>query len=104
MPSSIADFATLRSGRCSARAFNFTQPCCFAFEAAKVEELGPPYLVGADYFNLGEHFGIQGEDALDALAEADLADGDACLRSITPGNHCTFEGLDTFLVAFFNLD
>src|SRR5581483_723867 len=100
--------ATLRSrccrGRSGTRTLNFTQPCRLAFEATEVEQLGAPYAVGANHFNLIEHLGVKREDALDAMAEADLADGDARLGPFATGNHCSFEGLNAFFIAFFDLD
>src|SRR4051812_46661060 len=43
------------------------------------------------------------EDALHALAEADLADGEAALRPALLRDYRALECLQTFLVAFFDL-
>src|SRR6185437_10458066 len=47
---------------------------------------------------------VDGEDALDAMAEADLADGDALTHSaVVAGDHDAFKGLEALFVAFLDL-
>ena len=48
---------------------------------------------------------MHGEDALDALAEADLANGDGLAEPrVVAGDQDAFENLQPLLVAFLDLD
>src|SRR5262249_44366885 len=82
---------------------NFAEPCGFALELAEIKQLGAAHLVGANDLDFVEHLGIKREDALYALAKADLADGEAALRAPALGDHGPFKGLYALLVAFLDL-
>src|SRR5277367_300009 len=86
------------------RPVNFLEAGSLAAQSAQVEELGAADLGGADLFDPVDDLGVEGEDALDALAEADLADGETALGSALERDHDTLKSLDTFLVALFDLD
>ena len=60
-------------------AIHFLQAGSLAAQSADVEELGAAHLVAADLLDLVDHLGVEGEDALDALAEAHLAHGKGAL-------------------------
>src|ERR1035441_9339845 len=48
---------------------------------------------------------VHGEDALDALAKADLADGDALSHALAiAGDDGAFKSLEAFFFAFLDLD
>jgi len=81
----------------------FLEAGSFAAQVAEVEELGAADLVGADLFDLVDNFGVVGEDALDALAEAHFADGEGALRALLAGNDHAFERLEALFVALFDL-
>src|ERR1700722_2326393 len=46
----------------------------FALKTAQIVKLGAAHASGADHINVVDHPRVDGEDALDALAEADFAD------------------------------
>src|SRR5271169_994924 len=71
----------------------FLQPCRFPAEPAQEVELGAADLGRAQDLNLVDHLRIDGKDALHALAEADLAHGEAGVRAARARNHGAFEGL-----------
>ena len=81
---------------------HFAQSCGFALEFAQVEQLGAADLVGPQHFNFVDDFGIQRENALHTLAEADFADREAALRAVAAGNDCAFKCLNALFVAFFD--
>src|SRR5215472_4415271 len=83
-------------------ALNLAETGSLATQTAEVEELGAANLVGADLLNLVDDLGVVGEDALDALAEAHLADGEGPLGSLAAGDHHALERLQTLLVAFLD--
>ena len=83
--------------------FDVAQAGSFAPQSAEIEQAGAADLGRAQQFDLVDHFGVNGEDALHALAEADLAHGEAGLRSVVALDDHAFEGLHAFLVAFLDL-
>jgi hypothetical protein len=85
-------------------AVDFLETGGLATQTAKVEEFGAANLGRSNLFDLVNDLCVEGEDTLDALAEADLAHSEAALGTLLEGDDDTLEGLDAFLVAFFNLD
>src|SRR5260370_29961863 len=85
-------------------ALHFLETGGLAAQSADVEELGAAHLVAADLFDLVDDLGIEGEDALDALAEAHLAHGEGALRSLVDGDYEAFKRLQAFFVAFLDFD
>ncbi len=83
---------------------DFVQACSLAAQTAQVEQLGAPNLVGAELLDLVDDLGVEGEDALDALAEAHLAHGEGALRPTVGCDNHAFKGLEAFFLAFANLD
>src|SRR5882724_177938 len=83
---------------------DFTQTGGFASQLAQIIQLRAPHLRGAQDVDFVDDLGLDGEDSLDALSKADLADGEAGLRAARPRNDNAFERLDAFLVAFLDLD
>src|SRR5665213_3184327 len=82
---------------------NFLETGCLAAKAAEVEQLRPADLVGADLFDLVDDLGVVGENALDALAEAHLANGEAALGALFAGDDHAFKSLETLFFAFSDL-
>src|SRR6185437_4628253 len=82
--------------------FNLAQTGSLATQTAEVEELGAANLVGADLLDLVDDLGVVGEDALDALAEAHLANGEGALGALAAGDNHALERLQTLLVAFLD--
>src|SRR5579883_1045612 len=89
-------------GRLSA--LDFLQTGGLSAESAEIEQLGATDAAGADLLDLINHFGVEGENALYALAEAHFADGEAALRAVLAGNHDALKCLKAFFVTFFNFD
>src|ERR1035441_4793196 len=87
----------------SAWSFNVAQARRFALESAQIIQLGAADLGGAQQIHFVDDFGVNGENALDALAEADLAHGEAGLRPVVALDHHAFKSLQALLVAFFDL-
>src|SRR5581483_276193 len=54
----------------------FLEPGGFAFQFAQVIQLGATHFTGADNIDMIDHARVQREDALHALAEANLANRD----------------------------
>src|SRR5438270_7681805 len=81
----------------------FLQSRRLALQTTQVIQLRPTHLCRADDLNLIDDLGVQGEDALYALSEADLADGEARLQSAALFDHGAFEYLHALFVAFFDL-
>src|SRR5712692_7522803 len=75
----------------------------FAPETTEVIQLGPANLGGAHQLHFIDHPGVDGEDALDAMAEAHLTHRKAGLGPAGAGDHNAFEHLEAFLVAFLDL-
>src|SRR5215469_3884434 len=84
-------------------ALNITQASCLAAQTTQIIKLGASHFRGTNHFESVDHFGILGEDSLHALAEADLANGEAGLRAATPRNNHTFKGLQALFVTLFDL-
>src|ERR1700753_1833639 len=84
-------------------AFDFAQTGCLAAQAAEVEQLRPADLVGTDLLDLVDDLGVVGENALDALAEAHLANGEAALGALLAGDNHALKSLETLFFAFFDL-
>src|SRR6202047_4352783 len=84
--------------------FDFFQTCGLALESAPVVKFRAPDFSGAHHVNLVDDLGVDGEDALHALAETDLADGKARLGASLPGNDDAFERLQALFFAFSDFD
>jgi hypothetical protein len=88
-----------------ASAFAFAETRRFAFEATEVIQLGSANPAGADDVDMIDNSGVHRENALDALAEANLADGDRFTHSgVVSGDYGTFEDLQALFVTFPDLD
>src|SRR5581483_721780 len=101
------EFASVRfafPGRLAAVAIYIFQASRFASKATKIVELRPPHFGGPRYFYPVDDAGTGGEDTLDTLSEADLADGETGLGSIASRDDDAFERLNPLFVAFFDLD
>src|SRR5271157_1221492 len=75
-----------------------------AAQVAKIEQLGAPHLVAANFFDLIDHLGVEREDALHALAKAHLAHGKGTLGALVDGDDQALKGLQALFVAFLDLD
>src|SRR5215469_9355824 len=84
-------------------ALNIAQTGSLAAQASQIIQLGTPHFRGTNHFELIDNFGILGKDSLHALAETDLANGEAGLRAATPRNHYTFKRLQALFIALFDL-
>src|ERR1035437_80551 len=84
--------------------FDFFQPGGLSLKPAQVVQLGTPDFGGPQYVNLVDDLGVDGENTLHALAEADLADGEAGLGASLPGNDDAFKRLQALFFAFSDLD
>src|SRR5580700_3027562 len=84
--------------------FDFFQTCGLALESAQVVKFRAPDFGGAHHVNLVDDLGVDGEDALHALAETDFADRKARLRAPLSGNDDAFERLQALFFAFSDLD
>jgi hypothetical protein len=72
--------------------------------ATQIVKLGAADGAAADHIDAVDVRAVQREDALDALAEADLADGEAAAHAtVRAGDADTFEILDAGAVAFDHL-
>src|ERR1019366_3628067 len=71
----------------------------------QIVQLGAAYAACADDIDMVHHLGVYREDTLHALAETDLADGDALAHArAIAGNQDAFEGLEALFLAFLDLD
>src|ERR1039457_5942033 len=85
--------------------FALFQTGSLALQSAQIVKLGAPYAPGADDIDVIHHLGVHGEDSLHAMAETDLADGDALAHArAVAGNQHAFEGLQALFLAFPDLD
>src|SRR5262245_55317123 len=75
-----------------------------AAQRPQVVQLCASNLRRAHQFDLIEHAGAFWKDALDALAEADLAHCETCLRSSRARDYNTFKCLQALLIAFLDFD
>src|SRR5215469_9914356 len=85
------------------RFFHIAQTCGLAAQTTQIEKTRATHLRGAHHIDLVDHLGVNREDALDALPEADLANSEAGLRSVVALDDDALESLQAFLVPFFNL-
>src|SRR6185369_43665 len=75
-----------------------------ALQGAQIVQFGAAYAPCADHVDVIHHLGVHREDTLHALAETDLADGDALTHAHTvAGNQHAFESLEALFVAFLDL-
>src|SRR5712692_2133660 len=84
-------------------AFDVFQAGGFAPQTAKVIQLGAANLGRAQQLHFIDHSRVDGENALDAMAEAHLAHGKTGLGAAGARDHYAFERLQAFLVAFLDL-
>src|SRR4051812_25498636 len=76
-----------------------------AGEMAQVIELGAPDAATPHDLNVGEHWAVEREDALDADAVGDLANREGGAHSgTTPRDAHTFKRLDALLFPFLHAD
>ena len=67
----------------------------FAAESTQVVQFRAPYTAGAHYVDMIDHPRVDREDTLHALAETDLANGDALAHAgIIAGDDRAFERLE----------
>src|SRR5271157_2388982 len=93
-----------RPARCSLFALALAQARRFALQAAQVVQLGAAHAAGAHDVDMVDHRSVQRENALDAGAEAGLANGDGLAHAgVIAADHGALEGLQAFLVAFPDL-
>src|SRR5580700_1452189 len=86
------------------RLFAFTETRCFTLELAQIVKFGAAHAAGAHHVDMVDDRGMQRENALHPLAEADLSHGNGSAEPlIIAGNYGSFKGLQTFFVAFFDL-
>src|SRR5579875_3822592 len=85
------------------RTLDFLQTSRLAAETAQIKEAGTANLGRTDSFHLIHDLAVEREDALDALAEAHLAHGEAALRAVLAGDDHALESLNALFVAFFDL-
>jgi hypothetical protein len=85
------------------RALGFLEARCFAAKFAKIKEAGAANLGRADLLDLVHDFGVEGEDALNAVSEAHFADRKAALRTIFARDYDTFKRLKALFIAFLDL-
>src|ERR1035438_3838905 len=76
-----------------------------ALQSTQIVQFGAAYAPCADDIDMVHHLGVYREDTLHALAETDLADGDALAHArAIAGNQHAFEGLEALFLAFLDLD
>ena len=83
----------------------FAETRCFALQIAQIVKLGAAHAAGAHHVDVVDHRGVKRENALHALAKADLAHRDGFAEPrVLAGDHGAFESLQSLFVAFFDLD
>src|SRR5580658_1849874 len=83
----------------------FAQTGGLALETAQIVKFGAAHASGADHIDMVDHFRVDGEDALDALAEADFTDRDGLADAgVIARDESPLKRLQPLLVAFLNLD
>src|SRR5207302_7049995 len=92
-----------RIANSSARSFDVAQARRFALQSAQIIQLGAADFGRAQQIHLVDYFRVDGENAFHALAEANLADGEAGLWTVVALDDDAFKRLQAFLVAFFDL-
>jgi hypothetical protein len=85
-------------------ALDLAQTSSLAAQTAQVKQLRTANLVRPNLLDLIDNLRVVGEDALDALAEAHLANGKGTLRAFAARNHHALKRLETLFLAFTNLD
>src|SRR4051794_37063306 len=74
--------------------FALFQTGSLALQRAQIIELSAADAARADHIDVIDHFGVHRKDALHALAETDLPDGDALAHAqAIAGNHGAFKSL-----------
>src|SRR5262245_10233046 len=85
--------------------FLFANTRGFTREVAQVVQLGAANAPAAHYADLGEHWAVQREDALDAYAIGDLADREGLADSATAARDAdALERLNALLFTFLDAD
>ena len=84
-------------------ALHVLQTSSLTTQATQVIKLRATDLGRLHHVNLVDNLRGDGENTLDAMAEADLADGEAGLRPAGLGDDYAFKRLKALFVAFFNL-
>src|SRR5271166_1092005 len=85
--------------------FSLFQARGLTLQGAQIVQLGAADATGAYHIDVVHHFGVYREDTFHALAETDLADGDALSHTFAvAGDHGTFESLEALFLAFLDLD
>src|SRR5579884_135062 len=85
--------------------FALAQAGSLAFEPAQVIQLGAAHAAGSDKVDVIDHWRVDREDALNALAETDLANGNGLAQAaVLTRDYGAFESLQTLLVALANSD
>src|SRR5580698_7309355 len=83
----------------------FLEASGFSLQSTQVIELGAADLASAHHVDFIDDGGAQRKNALNAVAEADLADryglAHACILA---GEHCAFKNLNALFFAFLDLD
>src|SRR5580704_714078 len=83
--------------------FALPQAGGLAFETAQVIQFGSPDSPGAHHVNVIHYRRVQREDALDALAKADFANGNRLAQALVIArDDGSFERLQPFLIAFLD--
>src|SRR6185437_14379486 len=108
VPRDVASYVSTKSlPRCRGRrmfALDIFQPCSLAAQIAQVIKLGAPNFRRTHQVDAIDHSRTYREYTLHTLAEADLANGKASLRTARARQHHTLECLQALFVAFFDLD
>src|SRR5258705_13496759 len=73
-------------------ALDLAQTSSLAAQTAQVEQLRTANLVRTNFLDLIDNLRVVGEDALDALAEAHLANGEGTLRALVAGDYHALKG------------
>jgi len=79
----------------------FPETSRFAFKPSQVVKLGPANPARTHKVNVIDYRGVDGENALDSLAEADLANCDGLAQSgVVASDYSAFERLQPLFVTF----
>src|SRR5437660_8208363 len=84
-------------------ALDLAQTSSLTAQTAQVEQLRTANLVRANLLDLIDNLGVVGEDTLNALAEAHLANCKGTLGALVAGDYHSLKGLQTLFFAFTNL-
>src|SRR5437899_1043062 len=82
--------------------FHVAQASGLSSQTPQVVELGTTNFGRAQQVHFIDDLAIDGEDALDAVAETHLAHGEAGLRTTAARDDHAFERLQTFFIAFLD--